>query len=159
MRQLVRHRPARAGGFTLIEVIVVVFIIAVLSSGFVIVAMPGDTELAQRDARRLAALLEAAMAESRASGLSVAWAPEHKGYSFWYRADDGEWVLFPETSIFRQRSFSGQTELREVIVDARELSKGDRVTLSPYGTRGLIQATIVGGKAHIILQGDVLGRI
>ena len=47
--------PARIGGFTLIEVMVVVVIIAVLSSMLVIVAMPGDAAQVDKEARRLAA--------------------------------------------------------------------------------------------------------
>jgi type II secretion system protein H len=150
---------AGESGFTLIEVMVVVVIIAVLSSMLVIVAMPGDAALADREARRLAALLELASAEARASGESIAWSPEGDGYSFWQRSDDGEWTRFPETSIYRHRSFGGRTELREVLIDARILPQGDRITMSPYGTRGLIEATIAGGNAQITLRGGVLGRI
>lgn len=146
-------------GFTLIEVMVVVVIIAVLSAMLVIVAMPGDGDLAEKEARRLAALLELASAETRAGGESMAWSPEGDGYSFWQRSNDGEWIRFPDTSIYRQRSFGGRAELRAVFVDARLLPQGDRITLSPYGTRGLIEATIVGGNAQITLRGGILGRI
>lgn len=159
MRGLPRDLPARIGGFTLIEVMVVVVIIAVLSSMLVIVAMPGDAARADKEARRLAALLELASAEARASGQSIAWSPEGDGYSFWQRSDDGEWARFPETSVYRHRSFDGRAEFREVLFDARVLPQGDLITLSPYGTRGPIEATIVGGNARITLRGGVLGRI
>ena len=154
-----RTTLAVEGGFTLIEVMVVVVIIAVLSAMLVFMAMPGDAELAEKEARRLAALLELASAETRASGESIAWSPESDGYSFWQRSDDGEWTRFPEASIYRQRSFGGRVELRAVFVDARLLPQGDRITISPYGTRGLIEATIAGGNAQITLRGGVLGRI
>jgi len=159
VRRALRALPARDSGFTLIEVMLVVVIIAVLSSMLVIVALPGDAALADKEARRLAALLELAFAETRASGQSVAWSPERAGYSFWQRNEDGEWNRFPDTSVYRRRTFGGQTEFRAVLIDARELPQGDRVTISPYGTRGLIEATIAGGNAQFILRGDVLGRI
>ena len=159
MRRLPRALPAGIGGFTLIEVMVVVVIIAVLSSMVVIVAIPGDAAQADKEARRLATLLELASAEARASGQSIAWSPEGDGYSFWQRSDDGEWTRFPETSVYRHRSFDGRAEFREVLCDARVLPQGDRITLSPYGTRGLIEATIGGGNARITLRGGVLGRI
>jgi len=159
VRLLPRAVPARIGGFTLIEVMVVVVIIAALSSMLVIVAMPGDAAQVDREARRLAALLELASAEARAGGRSVAWSPESGGYSFWQRSDDGEWDRFPDTSVYRHRSFSGRAEFREVLFDSRVLPQGDLITLSPYGTRGLIEATISSGNARITLRGGVLGRI
>ena len=136
-----------------------VVIIAALSSMLVIVAMPGDAAQVDKEARRLAALLELASAEARAGGQSIAWSPESDGYSFWQRTDDGEWARFPETSVYRHRSFAGRAEFREVLFDARVLPQGDLITLSPYGTRGLIEATIGSGNAQITLRGGVLGRI
>ena len=154
-------RPVRGGGtgFTLIEVMVVVVIVAVLSSMLVIAAMPGDAALADKEARRLAALLELASAEARARGQGIAWSPERDGYSFWQRSDDGDWARFPDTSVYRRRSFGGQTELRDVRMDDRVLPEGDRINMAPYGTRSLFEATITGGNARITLRGGVLGRI
>lgn len=63
-------------GFTLIELLVVVALIAI-TSATISLALRDPTELQlQREAQRLAALLEAARAESRASGLAVRWIPK-----------------------------------------------------------------------------------
>lgn len=68
-------RSARSAGFTLIELLVVVALIAI-SSATIALALRDPTELQlQREGQRLAALLEAARAESRASGLAVRWLP------------------------------------------------------------------------------------
>jgi general secretion pathway protein H len=147
------------GGFTLIEVMVVVVIMAVLSSMVAILTMPGDDVIADREARRLAALLELALAEARASGQSIAWSPEGGGYSFWRRDQDGEWVRFPGTSVYRPRSLDGQATLRRVFVDAHELAQGGRAVLSPYGGSGIIEATISCGDSQITIRGNVLGRM
>ncbi|MCF8204002.1 MAG: prepilin-type N-terminal cleavage/methylation domain-containing protein [Methylotenera sp.] len=66
----------RSAGFTLIELLVVVALIAI-SSATIMLALrdPAEMQL-QREAQRLAALLEAARAESRASGLTVRWIPK-----------------------------------------------------------------------------------
>lgn len=159
MRPRPRVLQVRVGGFTLIEVMVVVVIIAALSSMLVIVAMPGDAAQVDKEARRLAALLELASTEARAGGQSIAWSPESDGYSFWQKSDDGEWTRFSDASVYRRRSFLGRVEFREVRLDARVLPQGDLITLSPYGTRGLIEATIGSGNARITLRGGVLGRI
>lgn len=65
----------RQRGFTLIELLVVLALVAV-ASGLVSLAIrdPNATALEQ-EAARLAALLESARAESRASGVLVRWEP------------------------------------------------------------------------------------
>ncbi len=69
-------RLDRPSGFTLIELLVVVALIAI-TSATISLALRDPTELQlQREAQRLAALLEAARAESRASGLAVRWVPK-----------------------------------------------------------------------------------
>jgi len=67
--------PSRQTGFTLIELLVVITLIAIASS-VVSLAMrdPAATRLEQ-EAARLAALLESARAEARASGLAARWEP------------------------------------------------------------------------------------
>jgi len=63
-------------GFTLIELLVVVALIAITSATISLALRdPAELQL-QREAQRLAALLETARAESRASGLTVRWIPK-----------------------------------------------------------------------------------
>lgn len=84
-----RTAPPRAvaAGFTLVELLVVVAIVA-LTAGAVTLALrdPAADRLA-REAARLTALLEAARAESRATGIAVWWLPArsdqgHEGFRF-----------------------------------------------------------------------------
>ena len=135
-------------GFSLIELMVVICIIAVLASVMSIGVMPGEGALADREARRLALLLEAAVAEARASGQGIAWTPEARGYAFLHRGAEGEWLPFPDSSPYRRRSFEGSVAI-----------EGERVTLAPYGLQAPLQATIRGGDARIILRSGALGRI
>ncbi|MBI3347564.1 MAG: prepilin-type N-terminal cleavage/methylation domain-containing protein [Burkholderiales bacterium] len=66
----------RNAGFTLIELLVVVALIAITSATISLALRdPAELQL-QREAQRLAALLETARAESRASGLAVRWVPK-----------------------------------------------------------------------------------
>jgi len=66
---------SRQTGFTLIELMVVVLLIVIASSvASLALRAPAETRLEQ-EAARLAALLESARAEARASGLPATWAP------------------------------------------------------------------------------------
>ena len=73
-----RQRPASAGaarGFTLIELMVVVALIAIASAvASLALRAPAASKLEQ-EASRLAALLESARAEARASGVAARWEP------------------------------------------------------------------------------------
>ena len=70
-----RHGRHGARGFTLIEVMLVVVLIAVVSAlASLSLRDPATTRLEQEGAR-LVALLESARAEARASGLAVVWEP------------------------------------------------------------------------------------
>ena len=68
-----RRRARRSAGFTLIELMIVVALIA-LASGIASLALrdPASAQLEQ-EAVRLSALLEAARAEARAAGVPVRW--------------------------------------------------------------------------------------
>jgi len=152
-------RVARRAGFTLIEVLVVLAIMAVVAATVVVVARPGDAEEARTEARRLAALLESAMREARASGGSIAWSAARQGYAFWQRGEDGDWVQYPRASLYRSRAFAGRTELARVRVDGRDLAPGERVVFSPHGLRSELAVTVAGAGEQLTIYGDVLGRV
>jgi general secretion pathway protein H len=69
-------------GFTLMELMVVVAIIAIASAGVMFAIPDASTTALERDAQRLAALLDSARAQSRASGLAVTWHPTAEGFKF-----------------------------------------------------------------------------
>ena len=70
-------RPERSGnrGFTMIELLIVIAIVA-LSVALISAALPdGDASKLEEEGARLTALLEMARAESRVSGAAVMWVP------------------------------------------------------------------------------------
>ena len=73
---------SRARGFTLLELLIVVAIVAI-ATALVTLALPNNNGRAlSRDAERLAALLEAARAQSRAAGVPVTWRLTTNGFAF-----------------------------------------------------------------------------
>lgn len=72
----------RSAGFTLLELLVVVAIIAMVSAG-VGLAMRDTTQVQlDRDGERLVALLESARAKSRVMGIPVRWHATETGFKF-----------------------------------------------------------------------------
>lgn len=69
-------------GFTLLELLVVVSIIAIASAGVGFALRDSAQTQLEREAQRLAALFEAARAQSRASGVAVRWHSTAQGFRF-----------------------------------------------------------------------------
>lgn len=67
-------------GFTLIELMVVVALIAVATAGAVLSLRDGAASALERDAQRLAAMLESGRAQARASDLLVVWQALDQGF-------------------------------------------------------------------------------
>lgn len=101
-----RTAARRSQGFTLLELLLVVSIMALATAG-VSVALrdPSETQL-EREAERLAALLEGARAQSRAAGVPARWRPTPRGFQFeglaggglpnaWLNADTRAYVAAP----------------------------------------------------------------
>ena len=74
-------RP-RAAGFTLLELLVVVAIIAMASAGVSFALRDASAASLDREAQRLSALLETARARSRMSGQAVRWVADAEGFRF-----------------------------------------------------------------------------
>ena len=72
-----RHR-----GFTLLELLVVVAIIAVATAGVSLSLRDSAQTMLEREAQRLAVLFESARAQSRASGTAVIWRTTADGFRF-----------------------------------------------------------------------------
>ncbi len=74
--------PGSSRGFTLLELMVVVAIIAMASAGVGFALRDSSDALLEREAQRLAMLFEAARAQSRASGVPVRWRVVEQGFRF-----------------------------------------------------------------------------
>ncbi|OZB47299.1 MAG: type II secretion system protein GspH [Thiomonas sp. 14-66-4] len=84
-------RGARQRGFTLVELLVVLLVMALLT-GLAALALPrSGQDSMQREADRLAALLDAARQQAAARGEPLAWAPGAAGYTFLQPSPTG-WV-------------------------------------------------------------------
>ena len=75
-------RKIRNAGFTLLELLVVVAIIAVATAGVSLSLRDSSQTALEREAQRLAVLFESARAQSRANGTAVIWRPTVDGFRF-----------------------------------------------------------------------------
>ena len=76
------RKPLRAGGFTLLELLIVVAIMALATAGVGLAMRDSSSTQLEREAQRLAALLESGRAQSRMSANPVRWRVTATGFSF-----------------------------------------------------------------------------
>jgi len=81
-QSLHQKRGAWNDGFTLIEVLVVLAIMAVATAGVVVSLRDGASTVLEREAQRLGALMESARAQSRMSASPVRWHVTPTGFIF-----------------------------------------------------------------------------
>ncbi|WP_370868743.1 prepilin-type N-terminal cleavage/methylation domain-containing protein, partial [Polaromonas sp.] len=72
----------RHGGFTLLELLIVVAIMAVATAGVGLSLRDSSATALEREAQRLAALLESARAQSRMTAIPVRWRATATGFAF-----------------------------------------------------------------------------
>jgi len=72
----------RARGFTLLELLVVLAIVALATAGATLTLRDSNATRLEREAVRLAAMLESARAQSRTSGVPVVWRTLPQGFEF-----------------------------------------------------------------------------
>lgn len=77
-----KHPTASTRGFTLLELLMVVALIAVATSAVSLSLRDSAESALERDAERLAALLETGRAQSRAHGVPVVWQAQAAGAHF-----------------------------------------------------------------------------
>ncbi len=77
-----RARNTRNRGFTLLELLVVVAIIALATAGVTLALRDNAQTTLEREALRLAVLFESARAQSRANGVAVHWHATAQGFRF-----------------------------------------------------------------------------
>jgi general secretion pathway protein H len=74
-------RTTLARGFTLLELLVVLAIVAIAAGAASLSLRDSSATALERDAQRLAAILEAGRSQSRTTGLVLRWQPNAEGFA------------------------------------------------------------------------------
>jgi len=96
------RRRARAAGYTLVELLVVMVVLGILLGMVSLSIVPDPTAKLKRDAERLETLFALAAEEAQLSSKPIAWHGDASGYAF-YRRDHDQWIAIDNDAQFRAR--------------------------------------------------------
>lgn len=117
---------SEARGFTLLELMVVVAIIAVTAAVATLALSDPSSSRLDREAARLVAFLESARAQARSSGITVLWVPQPSG-----RDADFQFLGLPQT-LAPERTWL-ERDVRAQVVGARSIVLGPEPVIGPQG--------------------------
>ena len=153
-RSLLRSRPAREAGFTLIETLSVLVIIGLMSA-VVVLAIPAPRSALETQSENLARQLNALTQDGIIAGQTVGLGLSPEGYSL-YQYDREDWVLVHE-SAWEERYRLG---LRR---DGTSLDVPENAvplfTFSPIGISSNFSLSLSDGDEDFLIQAAGDGRV
>ncbi|MDO9371392.1 MAG: type II secretion system minor pseudopilin GspH [Gammaproteobacteria bacterium] len=155
---------ARPGGFTLLEVLVVVLIIGIILSFAVLkVSDRSRSETAQQEAERLAALLKLSSEEAVLQAREFALQLTAGGYEF-LMLDKDAWKTLQDDGLLRPRRLPAEVTLSATIEgeattpqDGRD--QQPRIYLLSSGEMTAFTLDLRDAKSHYRLRGEPNGKL
>ena len=129
-------------GFTLLEVLVVVFLIALTTSLAVATLGRDDQALVDRQARQLLEDLAFARDLALTQHRLVGWHPDAEGYQFSLRTSRGHWQAYQSRAL-PQRKWSQGVQLKELLHQEGERSSAERENGENREASGLAAPSLV----------------
>jgi type II secretion system protein H len=146
-------------GFTLVEVLIVVVVIAI-ASGLVIVNLGGDDRRsAEREAGRLAGALEHAAALAQWKGETLGVSADGTGYRFWRRGADNRWTPVQEDEVLAPRALPAQFAVSPASYAGAPVAADAILPFRPSGRNEPYALLLASPTWSLVVAGDPLNRV
>lgn len=149
----------KSGGFTLIEMLVVLLIMGLLVGLVSVVAQPDEKALLRVEADRLAQLLDLAATESLLTGKSIAWTAEESGYRFWQFDEDSGWHEVVNDEMLRARLLPHGMTIASMRVENVHSPERKRVEFKSNGAANSFSIVMSLGKTRFMVVNSPIGEV
>jgi general secretion pathway protein H len=126
-----QSRRQADGGFTLLEMLVVVLIMGLLIGLVRVVVQPDARGQLRVEAERLAQLLDLAAAEARLSGQTLGWTASGPAYQFWRFREETGWLEIIDNDLLRARVLPPGMTIAALRVENMQRRGGMRLEFTP----------------------------
>ncbi len=142
-------------GFTLLELLVVL-VIAGLTLGMVTFnALPSERQVLEKEAKRIAILLELARDEAIVRNRPIAFESDEQGYRFLVR-EEGVWQLLVQDDLLRARPF--QRPPVAVSITPAQSQSILRVVFGREPVDAPFLLTLASGDSNAVIRADGIGH-
>lgn len=152
-----------AAGFTLLEVLVVVFIVGIIVSFASLSINQNTSRLLEDEAQRLHGLIRLASEESVLKGHELALQFQKQVYRF-VKLEDDQWQPVRDDRLLRERSIPEELDLTLVLegvaVSLDSDSQAPKIVLLSSGEITPFELTLTNSDGeHYVLRGDLNGAL
>ena len=150
-----RHRA----GYTLVEVLVVIAVIAI-AAGFVVVNLEGDDRRSvEREGARLAGALGHAAALAQWRSETLGFSADGPGYRFWRRGSDNRWSALSDEEVLAQRVLPAQWSVSSLSYAGAPVPANVIVPFRPSGRNEPYSLALSSPSWTLVVAGDPLNRV
>lgn len=149
--------PARAPGFTLLELLVVLVIAGVMLGMVSFSAMPSEQQAMNREAQRIALLLQLARDEAIVRNRQIAFEADSERYHFLVR-EQRQWQPILKDEMLREREFKRPPVLLTIDPPPVEAGPLPRIVFGREPVDKPFTLKLVAGGVHATIRADGIGH-
>lgn len=146
-------------GFTLVEILVVIAVIAIASTIVIVNLERDDRRMGLREASRLAGALEHAASLAQWQGETLGISAEGNGYRFWRRGADDRWAALSGDDVLAARVLPAPFTVAAATFAGAPVAADAVLPFRPSGRNEPYTLLLASPEWTLIVAADPLNRV